>query len=115
MKVDHRLNSRRNSKVSAIWEHREEYINMADPDALHRWFCKRCNVSIRLLEAGTTSNVKRHLKRTHGIKIGRTEALEEAETEVEKEVKELNLSLIISYLNKVDIERFRTLLIQWLV
>ena len=86
-------------------------MNMAEPNTLHRWFCNRCNVSIRLQDSGTTSNVKRHLKRAHGIKISRTEALEEAEIKAEEEEGNSNLSLITLYLNKVDIERFRTLLI----
>ena len=92
---------------------------MANSNTAHRWFCNHCNVSIRLLGIGTTLNVRRHLKRVHGIKIGRTKAQEESEEEEEEETilteKELNLSLISLYLNKVDVEQFRILLIRWLM
>ena len=91
---------------------------MANLNTAHRWFYNHCNVSIRLLDIGTTSNMRRHLKRAHGIKIGRTKAQEELEQEEEETMtaeKEPNLSLISLYLNKVDVEQFRILLIRWLV
>ena len=114
MYIEHQANVKRNSKISGIWEHGEEYINMSEPDSHHRWFCNHCKNSIRLHDSKTTSNVKRHLKRTHGIKINRTEEAQD-ETEEEEEEGQPNLSLITSYLNRVDIERFRELLIRWLV
>ena len=87
---------------------------MAEPDAHHRWFCNHCNVSIRIHNSGTTLNIKRHLKKAHGINISRTESQDEEEDEEEKE-QQLNLLLLTLYLNKVDAERFRILLLRWLL
>ena len=116
MNIDYRPNSRRNVKISAIQEHGGEYIDIANLNTAHRWFYNHYNVSIRLLGIGTTLNVRRHLKRVHGIKIGRTKAQEESEQEEETiSTEEPNLSLISSYLNKVDVEQFRILLIRWLM
>ena len=70
---------------------------------------------MRLHGSGATSNVKRHLKRSHRISIDRVNNTPDEEEAKTEEEEGLNTALITSYLNKVDIKRFRTLLIQWLV
>ena len=79
--IDHTANLRRGSKISPIWRHGKEYINMSDPDS-HRWFCSKCNKSIMIQDSKSTSNIRRHLKNSHGITIDRAD---EAQNAVEDE------------------------------
>ena len=85
---------------------------MSNPDS-HRWFCSKCNKSIMIQDSKSTSNVRRHLKNSHGITIDRADEAQDAVEDEEQQPR--NLALITSYLNRVDIDRFRELLVRWLV
>ena len=110
--IDHRANIGRGSKVSSAWLHGGEYINLNDPQGRCRWVCDRCNKSLRLPRSNSTSNVARHLLTAHRIRITDAGGSEEEDEDV---IDERHRGTIDQFIKRVDIERFRDLLVRWVV
>jgi hypothetical protein len=112
--IDHTANQKRGSKISGIWDHGGEYININNPGGAHRWICDLCNKDLSL--TGSTSNILRHLLKRHKIRVVEVDPeAQDLSDEEEASLISQNSSLLTSYLNQVDIERFRELLVRWIV
>ena len=111
--VAHPPNINRNSYSSDIWKYGTEYIEFGKPDSVSSWICNHCN-SIILLSRSSTFNVSRHLQKTHKILVKRKR--EETETIEEREDQETSRKKgFAALVGHVDVERFRELLIRWIV
>ena len=112
--IDHRANIKRGSKISEVWQHGGEYIDLNNPQGRHRWVCDRCGKSVKLPKSNSTSNATRHLWRHHQIRLRDTQEDSEEEDE-EEEAIEQRRSALDQFISRVDIERFRDLLVRWVV
>ena len=81
---------------------------MNNPD-IYRWFCSKYNKLIMIQDSKSTLNIWRHPKNSHGITIDRVDEAQDTVGEKDEGQYPRNLALITSYLNRVDIDRFRDL------
>ena len=106
----------RKSAESRIWLHGSEYSDICDPKAPHHWICDYCDKSIAIRVSGSTSNHSRHLFDTHKISVKRNRREVQEEEEVgsqeEEETRPVKVAALVARLN---VERFRGLLVKWIV
>ena|ERR1700710_1697558 len=60
---------RRGVIASAIWDHGTEYISIADPDSAAVFICDHCDSVMGIPSGGGTSNIGRHMRDRHRIKL----------------------------------------------
>jgi hypothetical protein len=124
----HRANIRRGSDASAIWDHGEEFEEVGSPGATHAWICDLCDSAILLVRSQSSWNVKRHLSSRHNIVIKRgfqdidnedlsTDSRGESDS-ASCESSQAEISRPEGFgalISRVNIDRFRDLLIRWIV
>ena len=134
-------NTYRNSKVSRAWEHGAEYFDINQPHNPHRWICDYCDAFITLNNDRITANAARHLRAKHNLvlkrrqseieeeeeprQINKEEQEEEEEEEEEPLSQESRQQSVVSsrrsqshfstLVTSIQVERFRQLLIQWII
>jgi hypothetical protein len=102
------------------------YQNINSSLSQQRWLCDLCDSALNLPVSGSTSNISRHLTDTHNIsrKRNREEEEEEEETifkrqevslSIESTSQPVRASMISSLVSRVDVERFRRMLVEWVV
>jgi len=115
LQVTHIPNIRRGSRVSRIWEHGAEYIDLSTDLPINHWICDHCDTVIKLSRSQTTWNISRHLLKTHGIKTKRvlSEVNNESQDESQDEASlPDNFAALVARINVV---KFRKLLVRWIV
>ena len=127
--VPHATNIRRGSKISRIWEHGGEYRDSQDLDGASSWICDLDNAIVSMKGRQGTSNASRHLLNKHGIRVKRTASEISGDSDKEED-NESDTSQprqpqprqsqprqqeFRSLVTTVDIERFRGLLVKWVV
>jgi hypothetical protein len=130
-------NMYRNSIVSRAWEHGAEYLNINQPHHPHRWICDYCDAFITLNSSRNTANATRHLRSNHKLALKRqqSEIEEEEQAQINEEEQEEEEELLSQHESRqqsvvssrrsqshfstlvttVQVERFRQLLIQWII
>ena len=103
---------------SLIWLHGDLYIKASRPGDPPQWVCDRCDSIIKLQKGGTTANARRHLRRQHQIMEEEDDVEEENIDEDESDSvirTERNTSTFSSLYTTVSIEKYRNLLLRWIV
>ena len=110
----HPSNIRRNSHSSGIWQHGTEYIELGQQTDSSSWICDHCDSIISLARSQSTFNVSRHLENVHKILVKRKrDETESAKEDRDQETpRKEGFSALIA---RVNIERFRQLLVRWIV
>ena len=114
--VEHPANIRRNSHTSRIWDHGGEYANLQAPNSDYSWICDHCNSVIKLARSQTRWNISRHLRKAHKIETKREiSEVEEEGDEEDEAIKATHSEGFRTLVTRIDIERFRRLLVRWIV
>ena len=119
--IGHKANIRRGSEASAIWEHGDEYIDLARPDTSLTWICNYCDSIVAIRKNGASFNMFRHLKDKHGILLKRTRTIREEEDDNasvlsrESSASQQTPSGFGALFVRCDVDKFRNLLLQWII
>lgn len=111
--IEHAVNIRRNSQVSRIWEHGAEYVNHSERNAGSYWICDHCDSMIALRRSQSNWNASRHLLKAHSIRVKRE--ISEVEEEEQAQQTERREETFAALIARVNIDRFRELLVRWVV
>ena len=111
--VEHPANIRRNSHTSRIWDHGGQYLNLQTSEIPHSWICDHCDSIIKLARSQSSWNISRHLRRAHQIRIKRENS--EVEEEEQETTQGTHIEGFRALVTMIDIERFRRLLVRWIV
>ena len=123
IRVPHRPNWRRNTEPSQAWIHGDEYINDARRDEGTKWVCDYCDIVIAIPKSEGTANILRHLRLQHQL-LKRTQFDRESEDDSESMAScdsSINRpqmpppSTISALVTRIDIEKFRCLLLRWII
>jgi hypothetical protein len=121
MRIEHEINRKAGTPVSKVWSLGSEYINMDDPDSVHRWRCNICPKDVVVTcgkgKTASTSTAVRHLRRVHHISFA-NEEVEESEKNLPLNTSEdelRGLSQITALTTTLKIDRFRRSLLRWVV
>jgi hypothetical protein len=111
--IEHAANIRRNSQVSRIWEYGAEYVNHSERNAGSYWICDHCDSMIALRRSQSNWNASRHLLKAHSIRVKRE--ISEVEEEEQAQQTERREETFAALIARVNIDRFRELLVRWVV
>ena len=124
-RTGHQANIRRGTQQSRIWEHGDEYVEDAQRSSQPSWICDYCDAVVSIKENLSSSNVVRHLKKSHQIILKRTrndreeedeaESLLSRETSREASVASTPQAGFRSLVTAFNVETFRSLLLRWIV
>lgn len=107
--LEHAANTRRNSKISPIWTFGNEYCLQDDPTSRF-WCCSCCDTPCLICIDGSTKSALRHLRKKHHILV------DEPQPEERNQTTPSGVTGVASALiTTLRIERFRYLLIRWIV
>lgn len=130
--VPRQSNMYRNSRVSQAWEHGAEYLDINQPQCPPRWICDYCDAFITLNGDRVTTNAARHLRSKHQLVLKRRQSeIEEEDQHLINEDEDEALSQdsrqqsvasslrsqsqFSTLVTSVQVERFRHLLIRWII
>jgi hypothetical protein len=120
--VGRKPNLKRGQQVSPIWDHGDEYVDLAKPQDGASWICDHCDAIVTLKSNASTSNAARHLKNFHQISGKRPRSEIEDEEEEERTLsRQSSLQEIprppgfTALVTRLDIEKFRRLLLRWII
>jgi hypothetical protein len=130
LKVDQSANTRKNSKISKIWQHGSELRALDTPNLDKHWLCNLCLPTKRLYKVSSsggnnnTTAPARHLSKVHRISLKEDEDSETNSITTSSPAPAPSIATMMttasqaSYnalVSRINIEKFRWLLLKWII
>jgi hypothetical protein len=112
LRIDHAPNLAKNSAVSRIWDHGDEYIALEDTN-IFAWRCRIC-ANVVLLPRRGTYPALRHLKVVHQLLLGEDDSSSIASVATDSSSAAPGFLQLVTN-TKPAVHRFRHHLLHWVV